>query len=365
MNLKDKYSNKTVIVTGHTGFKGSWLSIWLYALGANVIGISNDIPTDPSNFKVNNLKKIITDLRLDIENENKVSEIIKNYKPDYIFNLAAQSLVRESYFSPLKTFKTNAIGSANILNSVRELKKRVNCVMITSDKVYRNFELKRGYKEDDIIGGKDPYSASKGMAELIIYAFYESYFNNSEFVRLSVGRAGNVIGGGDWANDRVVPDGMRAWSKNSTLKLRNPDSTRPWQHVLEPISGYLLLGALLDENPNLNGENFNFGPPNENDFSVKELIELMSKYWANAKWEKEKNIDQTHLKEAGLLKLDCSKSFDLLNWQPVLSFDDTARMTVNWYLEFYKNNNTTMLEYTMGQIEEYCNLALKKNLIWA
>tara|TARA_B100001094_G_scaffold249764_1_gene247120 strand:- start:250 stop:1347 length:1098 start_codon:yes stop_codon:yes gene_type:complete len=365
MNLESKYSNKTVIVTGHTGFKGSWLSIWLHMLGANVIGISNEIPTEPSNFKANNLTEIITDLRLNIEDESKVREIIKKYNPDYIFNLAAQSLVRESYFSPLKTFKTNAIGSANILNSVRDFKKRINCIMITSDKVYRNFELKRGYKEDDLIGGKDPYSASKGMAELIIYSFYQSYFNDSEFVRLSVGRAGNVIGGGDWANDRVVPDGIRAWSGSEILKLRNPNSTRPWQHVLEPISGYLLLGALLDENQKLNGENFNFGPPEENDFSVKELIEQMAKYWENAKWEKEVSIVEAQMKEAGLLKLDCSKSFDLLKWQPVLSFEDTARMTASWYLEFYKKNNTSMLDYTMSQVEEYSKLAKKKHVIWS
>ncbi len=364
MILKKKYNGKTVIITGHTGFKGSWLSIWLHYLGANVIGISNNIPTKPSNFEASNIFNCVKDYRFDITDNQKISELIKKHEPDFIFNLAAQSLVVKSYEEPIQTFLTNAIGTINILDAVKKLNKKINCVMITSDKAYRNFELKRGYHEEDIIGGKDPYSASKGMAEIAIYSYFQSFFNDqSSKVRVAIGRAGNVIGGGDWAPDRIVPDCMNAWSNQKKVKIRNPKSTRPWQHVLEPLSGYLLLGLLLDDDVNLNGEAFNFGPPEENDYSVKSLIEQMSKYWNDVNWLDDSDEDN-NFKEAGLLKLDCNKAKRILNWKPVLSFDDTARMTVNWYKEFY-NNNDLMYKYTTNQIHEYSKLAKLQNLDWA
>ena len=279
MIFKKKFLNKTVVITGHTGFKGSWLSIWLKTLGANVIGISDNIPTNPSNFEASKIFNLIQDHRVDITNSEKINELIKKYAPDYIFNLAAQSLVRKSYEEPIQTFLTNAIGTANVLDAAKKLSKKVNCIMITSDKVYRNFEFKRGYHENDMLGGVDPYSASKGMAEIAIYSYVQTLMNDKNTnVRIAIGRAGNVIGGGDWATDRIVPDSINAWSKKRKVILRNAKSTRPWQHVLEPLSGYLLLGALLDDNLNLNGEAFNFGPPDKNDFSVLSLIEKMSNY---------------------------------------------------------------------------------------
>ncbi len=365
MIFKEKYNNKKVIVTGHTGFKGSWLSIWLNYLGAEVIGIADSIPTEPSNFNASNVSQLIEDHRIDICDKEKVSEIVSSYSPDFIFNLAAQSLVRESYSSPLDTFMVNSIGTANILDAVKKNNKRINCIMVTSDKVYRNNELLRGYNEEDTIGGKDPYSASKGMAELVIYAYCQSFFQNNESrIRVASARAGNVIGGGDWATDRIVPDCISAWSKKENVKLRNPNSTRPWQHVLEPLSGYLLLGAMLDNYKKFSGEKYNFGPPDKNDFSVSYLIREMSDYWPSSNWK----IDEAYnsqIKEAGLLKLDCKKAKQDLEWTPVLTFEETVKMTIDWYKEFYLNDSKSMYDFTLSQIMAYTNLASKRKIIWA
>ncbi len=364
MVFENNYAGKKVLVTGHTGFKGSWLSIWLNFLGADVIGMSDQIPTNPSNYEVCKIDNFVYDYRIDIKNEDEVYEVIEKHSPDYIFNLAAQPLVRESYLFPIETFFTNAIGSANILNSVRKINKKTICVMITSDKVYRNLELKRGYDENDLIGGKDPYSASKGMAELAIYSFVESYFDNDSPIKVAVGRAGNVIGGGDWAKDRIVPDCVSAWSKNDQLKIRNPNSTRPWQHVLEPLSGYLQLGAIMDSNAFLHGETFNFGPPDENDFSVGYLIKKMSNQWPKSRWINEEN-KETNIKEAGLLKLNCNKAKENIDWSPVMSFDETVKMTIDWYKEFYLENKVDMYKYTTMQINDYTNLAKSRKISWA
>lgn len=364
MLFKNKYKNKKVIVTGHTGFKGSWLSIWLNQLGADVTGISDQIPTNPSNYEVSKIKNFVNDIRIDIRNTQNVFKIVEDIKPDYIFNLAAQSLVRNSYVSPVETILTNAIGSVNILNAVRKCDRKTNCIMITSDKVYRNDEIKRGYTENDIIGGKDPYSASKGMAEIAINSFFESYFDNIENgSKVAIARAGNVIGGGDWAKDRIVPDCINAWSNKKSVKLRNPDSTRPWQHVLEPLSGYLLLGSYLDEHDNFNGSKYNFGPPSENDFDVKELIKKMSSFWPESKWELISS-KEILMKEAGLLKLDCEKALKELNWKPVLNFEQTVKMTVEWYKEFYLNNLQSMYEFSLSQIKQYTEIAELENLSW-
>ena len=365
MQFENVYKDKVVLVTGHTGFKGSWLSIWLHQLGAKVIGVSDNVPTTPSNYEVSKIDSFIEDIRADIKNTEAITKIIADTKPNYVFNLAAQSLVRESYISPVETILTNAIGSINVLTAILKCKHRVNCVMITSDKVYRNDEIKRGYVENDIIGGKDPYSASKGMAEIAIHSFYESYFNDPKnYSKIAVARAGNVIGGGDWAMDRIVPDCINAWSKNDTVKLRNPNSTRPWQHVLEPLSGYLLLGSYLENDLNFNGEKYNFGPPNENDFSVMHLIREMSQLWPKSKWEITEN-KISKMKEAGLLKLNCEKAVKELNWKPVLNFEETIKMTIDWYLEYYQNKPESMMEFSSLQIKKYINIAKNKNLVWA
>ena len=359
-----EYYNKTVLVTGHTGFKGSWLSAWLTLLGAKVIGLSIDTPTEPSNYEVSAIDNIISSHSIDIRDVSSVRQIVKEIQPDFVFHLAAQALVRPSYESPLETITTNAIGTANVLDALRYLNKQVIAVMITSDKAYDNVEWVWGYRETDRLGGKDPYSASKGMAELVIRSYVESFFNKDSNVRVGITRAGNVIGGGDWAKDRIVPDCMNAWSENEIVDIRSPDATRPWQHVLEPLSGYLALGAELSRNNLLHGEAYNFGPPAHQNHSVSELIDEMTKYWEQVRWNDTSQLQQ-HVHEAGLLKLNCDKALYDLNWQPTLQFEDTVRMTVEWYKHYYQNNDHSMRDFTIAQIDEYMQLAIQRGLQWA
>ena len=358
------YHNKSVLVTGHTGFKGSWLSLWLKELGANVTGLSNEIPTNPSNFETLKLVNDIKDLRVDITDKAKVTKIINDIKPDFIFNLAAQPLVIDSYENPTKTIMTNAIGSLNILEAMRLQNHETIGVMITSDKVYFNKEISEGYLETDEIGGKDPYSASKGMAELAIKTYVYSFFSKNLFhPSIGIARAGNVIGGGDWAKDRIIPDCVRSWSNNIAANIRNPHSTRPWQHVLEPLSGYLSLGAFLKDKKLNNGEAFNFGPPETHDYSVIELINEMSKHWINCKINYPKKT--SNLSEAGLLKLNCDKSLKLLNWRATLSFEEMIKFTAEWYKSFYTSNESKMIEISIKQINDYTYHANKKGIFWA
>ncbi|MDC1188019.1 CDP-glucose 4,6-dehydratase [Gammaproteobacteria bacterium] len=364
-SFKNIYKNKTVLITGHTGFKGSWLALWLNSLGANIIGLSDSIPSTPSNFEVSSVIRNGIDNRYNILDTKKVCDLISDVKPDFVFHLAAQALVRFSYENPLETITTNAIGSANILEALRLLDKPVVAVMITSDKAYDNVEWVWGYRETDRLGGKDPYSASKGMAELAIRSYYESYFNLPDSnIRIGITRAGNVIGGGDWAQDRIVPDCMNAWSKNNSVDIRSPRATRPWQHVLEPLSGYLALGAELYENNRFNGNAYNFGPPANQDHSVSDLIELMAKHWQQVNWNDVSENDNK-LHEAGLLKLNCDKSLFDLNWLPTLGFEDTVRLTVEWYKTFYEQDTKDMHQFTIHQIEEYIDIASSKNMDWA
>ena len=361
--LKSIYSGKTVLVTGHTGFKGSWLIAWLVLLGAKVIGLSKDIPTDTSNFQVSKIDNLVDSNFVDIRDQDSVLKVVVESQPDFIFHLAAQALVRLSYESPIETFNTNAIGSANLLDALRYLDKDVVAVMITSDKAYDNVEWKWGYRENDRLGGKDPYSASKGMAELAIRSYAESFFINSN-VRIGITRAGNVIGGGDWAIDRIVPDCMKAWSMRNSVDIRNPNSTRPWQHVLEPLSGYLTLGAQLTVNPNLIGEAYNFGPPASQHYSVANLIDKMSQYWENVRWNDLSNTDiKSH--EAGLLKLNCDKALSDLDWQPAMDFEETVKMTVEWYKQYYENIDESMYSFSVRQIQFYQSQAERKGISWA
>jgi CDP-glucose 4,6-dehydratase len=363
--MNNYFKGKTVIVTGHTGFKGSWLSLWLVNLGAKVVGISIDTPSKPSHFKAANIKTHIDDRRLDIRDTKSLRKMIKEIQPDFVFHLAAQALVRPSYESPLDTISTNALGSASVLDALRVLTKPVVAVMITSDKAYDNVEWVWGYRETDRLGGKDPYSASKGMAELAIRTYIESFFNQPDSnVRVGIARAGNVIGGGDWAVDRIVPDCMQAWSRNETVDIRSPEATRPWQHVLEPLSGYISLALQLSQSNDMHGEAFNFGPPSRQNHSVRELINEMEKYWDHVRWnDTSKNIK--HLHEAGLLKLNCDKALYDLNWMPTLRFEQTVEMTVEWYKEFYENEQNSMLNFTMSQIEQYTQFARDLKMTWA
>ena len=359
------YNNKKVLITGNTGFKGSWLSMWLLNLGADVYGISKDIPTKPSMFKILNLGEKIEHFTEDVQDLSKIKKIIDNVKPDYLFHLAAQSLVSVSYSNPVDTITTNVLGTANILEALREYKKECNVVIITSDKCYDNVEWVWGYKETDELGGKDVYSGSKGAAELIFKSYFHSFFNrNDSLVKIATARAGNVIGGGDWASERIVPDCFRAWSNNKIVEIRSPKATRPWQHVLEPLSGYLNLGQSMNKSNSFNGEGFNFGPLSQYAHTVEELLSDLSKKWGIKTSEKAYRItDNIKFHEAGLLKLNCDKALFYLKWLPTLSYGEVIDFTSSWYSNYY-NNNEDMFEYTINQIEEYQQLAKLKNHLW-
>lgn len=358
MNL-NTFKNKVVLVTGHTGFKGSWLSVWLSQLGAKIIGISDRVPTDPAHYEL--IKGCIDqDYRVDVKNTEPVFDVIGDVKPHFIFHLAAQPIVLESYNNPLNTFYTNVLGTANILDALRQSNHECMAVMITSDKCYDNVEWTYGYREIDRLGGKDPYSGSKGAAELIIRSYVESFFKNPESnVRVAVGRAGNVIGGGDWAPYRIIPDCVRAWSKNEKPEIRCPFATRPWQHVLEPLSGYVSLALALNRNEKLNGEAFNFGPSAYQNHTVKELVDEIITHWEGAGWiDKSAENDTPH--EAGLLKLNCDKALHLLNWQATLNFKETALWTGEWYRTYYEKGPEAATLKTINQIKDYMSLAIDR-----
>jgi len=287
--LKKHFNNKKVLITGHTGFKGSWLTSWMLKLGANVHGISLGTPSKLNHFNYIKNNKNLKNYNINIQNYSKIALIINKIKPDYVFHLAAQSIVLRSYTDPRNTFLTNTIGTINLLESLRHLKKKCSVVIITSDKCYENYELKRGYNETDKLGGSDPYSASKGSAEIAFKSFYSSFFINNKYISLATARTGNVIGGGDWAINRIVPDCINSWSLSKTVFLRNPMSTRPWQHVLEPLSGYIILSIKLKKDLKINGESFNFGPSNLKPKSVQDLVSTMSKSWKKTSWKINKN----------------------------------------------------------------------------
>jgi CDP-glucose 4,6-dehydratase len=365
LGMNSKFKNKKVLITGHTGFKGGWLSIWLASLGAKVVGVSIDIPSAPSNFTASVIGDVIEDHRIDIKDAEAIRILVKNFQPDFVFHLAAQALVRPSYDNPLETMMTNAIGSANILDALRVLDKKVVAIMITSDKAYDNVEWVWGYRETDRIGGKDPYSASKGMAELAIRSYIESFFNKPDSnIRVGIARAGNVIGGGDWAADRIVPDCMKAWSDNKIVDIRSPWATRPWQHVLEPLSGYIALAVDLAENSNNHGEAYNFGPSSDQNYPVSKLIDEMSKYWSQVKWN-DISKSSDHVPEAGLLKLNCDKVLFDLDWHSTLQFEETVKMTIEWYKHYYQNQEKHMYDFTIDQIDEYTKLANLRGIAWA
>lgn len=345
------YKDKLVLVTGHTGFKGSWLITWLQNLGANVIGLSLDIPTSPSNFEIIKYSLNLIDIRCDINDKYKLIEIFRKYQPDMVFHLAAQPIVKKSYENPLDTFQTNSIGSLNIIQAAIECKNLPALLMITSDKCYQNKEWHFGYREIDTLGGDDPYSASKAAAEIMIKSFYYSYRStNKKVLRLATARAGNVIGGGDWAPSRIVPDCIRAWNENKNVKIYNPNSTRPWQHVLEPLGGYLwLMEILYKQIIDINGESFNFGPSYDQDLTVANLVEYLAKEWGN---NASYSLSKNNIKEAGLLKLNCDKAKAILKWSPVFSTLDSMQMTAKWYKTFYSGSSKEVRNITDKQIEE-------------
>jgi CDP-glucose 4,6-dehydratase len=362
--IKNYYEGRKVLVTGNTGFKGSWLTVWLLKMGAEVIGISKDIPTSPSLFEELSLESKIKHHYADVRDLENIRKIINEEQPEYIFHLAAQAIVSTSYSDPVETVATNLIGTMNILEVLRSFTKPCVAIMITSDKCYDNVEWIWGYRETDALGGKDVYSGSKGAAELIIKSYYHSFFKNDHPVRLAVGRAGNVIGGGDWAKDRIVVDCMLAWKDGKTVEIRSPIATRPWQHVLEPLSGYLLLGAKTFDEQSLHGEAFNFGPKAEQNRTVIELLSDMRKYWISDEeivpFKVTANIP---FHEAGLLKLNCDKALFHLKWESNLEYTETIRLVSKWYHTYYKQSED-MYDYTLDQIAEYEQIAKERKRTW-
>ncbi|HEY8270497.1 MAG TPA: CDP-glucose 4,6-dehydratase [Pseudobdellovibrionaceae bacterium] len=350
----DFWKGKRVFLTGHTGFKGSWMALWLKKLGATVTGFALSPDTQPSLFseieKELGIKSVIGDI-CDFELLNKT---MRESNPEIIFHMAAQPLVRYSYDYPLETFQTNIMGTANLLEAARHLKDLKSIVVITTDKVYENAEWAWSYRENDVLGGHDPYSSSKACAEIVTTAMRKSFFSKPGSPGLATVRAGNVIGGGDWALDRIVPDVMGAFQKSQIVKLRNPKAIRPWQHVLEPLGGYLALGQKLFSEPpqkraSVYSSAWNFGPYADNAVTVGELVTLLSAHWPGGKWE----VDQgQHPHEAFYLKLDSSKAKHHLGWHSLLNIQRTAQMTVDWYRHFF-NKESSAFDLCNKQIEEY------------
>lgn len=348
------FKNRKVLVTGHTGFKGSWLTLWLLELGADVIGYALEPPSEPNIFNSLNLKDKIVDIRADVRDENKLNEVFKKYKPEIVFHMAAQSLVRRSYREPKLTFDTNVVGTINMFETVRETDSVKVVVNVTSDKCYENKEWVYGYRETDNLGGYDPYSFSKACSELVTSAYRESFFNHSQHgkkhgVSIASVRAGNVIGGGDWADDRLIPDCIRCLVSNRPINIRNPDAVRPWQFVLDPLSGYLLLASLMWKHGPKYGGAWNFGPYDEDIIPVKKIADSIIKFWGGGRLEIN-TTEQPH--EAQLLKLDVSKARFKLNWKPAYNSEKAIEKTVDWYRKFY-DKKTDMRKFSTLQIEEY------------
>ncbi len=349
------WKGKSVLITGHTGFKGGWLSLWLQDMGTRVAGMSLEPPSHPNLFERANIAELMNSRLGDIKDLEVMLSSIRETNPDVIFHMAAQSLVRVSYSSPAETYATNIMGTVNLLEAVRQVNLNGDAdvravIIVTSDKCYENREWEKGYQETDSMGGADPYASSKGCAELVTSAYRRSYFlgTNSATGVASV-RAGNVIGGGDWATDRLVPDAVRAFLAHDTLGIRRPDAIRPWQHVLEPLSGYLLLAQHLYSEGQDFARGWNFGPDTLSEKSVLHVVETLANAWgSDAKWK----VDEgQHPHEATYLKLDSRRARSQLGWHPRLSLQDAVTLTVNWYRE--DQTRASMREFTIKQIQQY------------
>ncbi len=359
------YAGRRVLVTGHTGFKGSWLIAWLLKLGANVAGVSKDLPTQPAMYEELGLAQRVRHYEADVRNLGAVRDIIADERPDFLFHLAAQAIVSTSYADPVETITTNVVGTMNVLEVLRTLERRCVAVLITSDKCYDNVEWVWGYRETDRLGGKDIYSGSKGGAELVIRSYFRSFFQDGHPVRLAIGRAGNVIGGGDWAKDRIVADCMRAWSVERAVEIRSPRATRPWQHVLEPLSGYLALGQAVSQQPQLHGEAFNFGPRAEQNRTVVQLLKDLGQHWGICSSDSAYRVTaDVPFREASMLKLNCDKALLHLKWEPNLAYEETVRLVGDWYASFYRKQ-ADMYDLTREQIATYEQFGMERNRVWA
>lgn len=359
------YEGKRVLLTGHTGFKGSWLCAWLSGLGAEVCGFSDCVPTSPSLFETAAMKAMVRDERGRVEDRKRLAAVVAEFKPDFVFHLAAQAIVSTSFSDPLETFQTNVMGTAALLDVLRTCDHPCSVVVITSDKAYANVEWPWGYRENDRLGGHDIYSGSKGAAELAFHSFFHSFFaSKSHPVRLASARAGNVIGGGDWAKDRIVADCIRAWKDGRKVEIRSPRATRPWQHVLEPLSGYLALGQALSEGTVPSGESYNFGPAAEQNATVLELLSSLAEIWGfNTASDSYTVTGDIPFREASLLKLCTDKALLELKWQPTLSYDACATMTGQWYKQVVGSNSDARA-VTLAQIRTYEEAALRQGRAW-
>jgi CDP-glucose 4,6-dehydratase len=355
------YSGKRVLVTGHTGFKGAWLCEWLLGLGADVHGLA--LPASkPSLFFALELERRMKHAIQDIRNAHELEHALRDLRPDFIFHLAAQALVRVSYREPVQTFAINALGTAHLLEAVRVSNLPCAIVVVTTDKCYENDGRAQNFKESDPLGGHDPYSASKAAAEIVVAAYRDSFFSHGADVALASARAGNVVGGGDWAEDRIVPDSVRALSAGKPVPVRNPHFTRPWQHVLEPLGGYLLLGAKLEQARQTKSaeqmaryaQAFNFGPESDANRSVRDLVEEILRHWPGT-WEQ--IPQEKHLPEAPLLSLAIGKAKETLGWRPRRNFAETVHQTVSWYRDYFeraqKFDPPSMIDFTQKQIKAY------------
>jgi len=365
----DSYREKRVLVTGHTGFKGSWLCEWLLSLGASVHGYALDPEPQATLFDQLRLACYLSsDTRADVADQGRLAAVVARVSPDFVFHLAAQPLVGLAYEQPVETFQTNVLGTIHLLEALRALTKPCVAVLVTTDKCYENRESLYGYREQDALGGHDPYSASKAACEVAIHSWRRSFFNHHP-VRFASGRAGNVIGGGDWARSRIVPDCIRALRAGRAIPVRNRDATRPWQHVLEPLSGYLWLAAVLAR-PELRpfpadgfAGAFNFGPGDAADRTVAELVAEVLKNWPG-RWEDRPEPGQAH--EAGLLRLSTDKARTLLGWSPVWNFAEAVRETIAWYRQDYGGKESDAVrEFTQQQLASYTRRATERGLPWA
>ena len=356
LQMKEIFSKKRILITGNTGFKGSWLTAILQKFGAQVAGFSMKPKTSPSMFELLMQKNTIDQTFGDISIYDQVLSKVKEFKPDFIFHLAAESLVSVAYESPLKTYLTNSLGTANLLEVLRVTDYSGIVIFITSDKCYENDGRLNGYKEDDRLGGIDPYSASKASAELIISSYYRSFFKQPSKTLIGVARAGNVIGGGDWNKNRIIVDCIKAWSSNQEIVIRNPHSTRPWQHVLEPLNGYLKLACAIKNNPDLSGVPFNFGPKLSASLTVFELVNKFAEIWKDEYSYSTLKINQKELyPEENFLALDSSRAEFELGWKCKLDITETLKLTHDWYKTFF-NNSKKIEEITDLQIESYFKL---------
>lgn len=355
------YKDKVVLVTGHTGFKGSWITMWLKLLGAKVIGYSQEPNTNPSLFNICEVEKDIISIIGDIRDEQHIYDVIEKYRPEMVFHMAAQPLVRDSYENPKETYEINVMGTISLFEAIRKSDFVKTIVNITTDKCYENKEWIYGYREVDPMGGYDPYSSSKACVELLTSSYRRSFFEEKK-VKIATVRAGNVIGGGDWAKDRLIPDIVRSITFDNDVYIRNPKSIRPWQHVLEPLSGYLWLGALMLEGKSVYSEGWNFGPEYNDTLTVKEILDKTIEIWGKGNYVLDLN---QNVHEANLLKLDISKAKSILSWRPLYNSNKAIEETVVWYKNYYQNPNINIKEFTLKQINEYVKYARKNNVIWS